>query len=241
MTFANLLNDQFTLVQYGEFALRFLVACACGIAIGSERSRRLKDAGLRTHMIVCAAAALMMIVSKYAFADLINTAGDTLLGTKGADPSRIASQVISGVSFLGAGVIFHNGNSVKGLTTAAGLWATAGIGLTIGSGMYMLGIFATVVIVIIQILLHKLNLVETVSSTELRFYAKNTKDFRHAFQKFLDAKNAEIMESKIKMADDGYANFHITLKMTDDLTLEELSEFLESYGEVKSVSCNIIN
>ena len=79
----------------------------------------------------------MMIVSKYSFVDLVDLLGGTYDGTKGADPSRIASQVVNGISFLGAGVIFKHGSSIRGLTTAAGVWTTAGIGLAIGAPAYL--------------------------------------------------------------------------------------------------------
>ena len=126
----------FSWFQYGEFMIRLIVSCICGACIGYERTKRLKEAGVRTHIIVCCAAALTMLISKYGFADLTTPSGELLYGTHGTDPARLAAQIISGVSFLGAGMIFRNGNSVRGLTTAAGIWATAGIGLAIGAGMY---------------------------------------------------------------------------------------------------------
>ena len=128
---------QFTWQQTLDFFIRILLACICGAAIGFERSRRFKGAGIRTHIIVCCGAALIMIVSKYGFADLTSALGVNFNGTRGADPARVAAQVVSGISFLGAGVIFKNNGVVKGLTTAAGLWVTAGIGLAMGSGMYI--------------------------------------------------------------------------------------------------------
>ena len=137
MTLAAYLNSQFSVLQELDFFIRILAACLCGACIGIERSRRLKEAGIRTHVIVCCAAALLMIVSKYGFADLTSTAGEVFNGTRGADPARVAAQVVSGISFLGAGVIFKHGNTIKGLTTAAGIWATARIGLAIGSGMFV--------------------------------------------------------------------------------------------------------
>ncbi|MCR4692989.1 MAG: MgtC/SapB family protein [Firmicutes bacterium] len=132
------------------FFIRMFLACICGAVIGFERKNRGKGAGIRTHTIVALAAALMMIVSKYGFADLVN-----FPGVRDADPSRIASQVVSGVGFLGAGMIYFNRHLVKGLTTAAGVWATAGVGLAMGAGLYYVGIFATVVVVFCQIFLHK--------------------------------------------------------------------------------------
>lgn len=98
-----------------------------------------------------------MVISKYGFTDMTDALGHTFAGTRGADPARVAAQVVSGISFLGAGVIFKNGNTVKGLTTAAGIWATAAVGLACGSGMYYIAIFVTVLIVIIQLLMHRFN------------------------------------------------------------------------------------
>ncbi len=133
------------------YIFRLLIACICGIAIGFERKERSKEAGIRTHCVVACAAALMMIISKYGFTDLGLFDG---VRAGGADPSRIASQVVSGVGFLGAGMIFVQKNTIKGLTTAAGVWATAGIGMAIGAGMYTVGITCTVIILLAQIILH---------------------------------------------------------------------------------------
>lgn len=128
-----------------EYLLRMVIAALCGGIIGYERSRRRKEAGLRTHIIVAVGSALLMIVSKYGFMDVLEIPGMRV------DAARIASNVITGISFLGAGVIFIREASIKGLTTAAGLWAMAGVGLAIGAGMYGVGIFATVLIMLIQI------------------------------------------------------------------------------------------
>ncbi len=132
--------------------LRLVIAAACGLAIGFERKNRLKEAGMRTHMIVAIGAAMMMIVSKYGFFDLIGVS-DFLR----ADVSRIAAQIVSGIGFLGAGMIFIRNHSVTGLTTAAGVWTTAGIGMAIGAGMYSLGLAGTALILIIQYWMHNCN------------------------------------------------------------------------------------
>lgn len=130
-----------------HFVFRLIVASICGIAIGFERKRRAKEAGIRTHCLVACASALMMILSKYAFDDL---SGEFIK----LDPSRIASGVASGIGFLGAGMIFVYKRTISGLTTAAGIWATAGVGLAIGSGMYVLGLAATFMILMVQYALH---------------------------------------------------------------------------------------
>ena len=110
-------------------AVRLILASCCGLCIGIERTNRLKDAGIRTHLIVCMGAALMMLVSKYGFFDV-----SPLTEFFKADVSRVASSVVSGVGFLGAGIIFERNRSVTGLTTAAGIWTTAGIGMAMGAG-----------------------------------------------------------------------------------------------------------
>ncbi len=133
------------------YMLRIIVASLCGIFIGLERKNRSKEAGVRTHCVVACASALMMIISKYGFADTI--IGEA--GVRGADGARIAAQVVSGIGFLGAGMIFVHKSTVTGLTTAAGIWATSGVGLAIGAGMYVMGIFTTVIIILVQVLLHK--------------------------------------------------------------------------------------
>ena len=114
-------------------AVRLILASCCGLCIGIERTNRLKDAGIRTHLIVCMGAALMMLVSKYGFFDV-----SPLTEFFKADVSRVASSVVSGVGFLGAGIIFERNRSVTGLTTAAGIWTTAGIGMAMGAGMYLI-------------------------------------------------------------------------------------------------------
>lgn len=127
-----------------NWLIRMLVACVCGFAIGFERKSRSKEAGIRTHSIVCMASCIIMIVSKYGFSD-----------TGAVDYERIAAQVVSGIGFLGAGIIFYKHDFLHGLTTAAGVWATAGIGLAIGAGMLFVGLIATTMLVLLQILLHR--------------------------------------------------------------------------------------
>lgn len=125
-----------------EMILRLMVAGVLGAMIGFEREAKLKEAGLRTHFLVALGSALFMIVSKYAFGDILNKHG------MGLDPSRIAAQVVSGVGFLGAGTIIIQRKTVRGLTTAAGIWATSGIGLSVGAGLYWIGCGATVLALI---------------------------------------------------------------------------------------------
>lgn len=125
-----------------DFALRLFVAGAMGVLIGLEREYRAKEAGYRTHFLVALGSALMMIVSQYGFAEVLKT--DLIR----VDPSRIAAQVVSGIGFIGAGTIILQKQIVRGLTTAAGIWATSGIGLAVGAGMYAIGIAATLLVLL---------------------------------------------------------------------------------------------
>ncbi|MGH8152986.1 MAG: MgtC/SapB family protein [Rhodanobacteraceae bacterium] len=130
------------MLSTSEIAIRLVLAAVLGAAIGFDRERHTWAAGLRTHMLVCLGAALAMIVSAYAFSDILKQWPHVVL-----DPSRIAAQVISGIGFLGAGTIMfmHRENVIRGLTTAAGLWTVAAIGLAVGGGMYAAAVVATVI------------------------------------------------------------------------------------------------
>ena len=121
-----------------DFVWRLVLAAIFGTIIGLDREYREKEAGFRTHFLVSLGSALMMIVSQYGFSEILTHDGVLL------DPSRIAAQVVSGIGFIGAGTIIFNHQIVRGLTTAASLWATAGIGLTAGAGMSWLALAATI-------------------------------------------------------------------------------------------------
>ncbi|WP_246696552.1 MgtC/SapB family protein [Methylobacterium planeticum] len=119
---------------------RLALAALLGSIIGLERERLLWAAGLRTHMLVCVGSCLFMLVSAYGFFDIIGHDHVVL------DPSRVAAQVVSGIGFLGAGTILLRGEVVRGLTTAASLWAVAAIGLASGGGLYVPAVAATVIV-----------------------------------------------------------------------------------------------
>ena len=124
----------------GRMLADLLLSVLLGFVIGFERKIRFKEAGIRTHTIVCAGSALMMIISKYAFT--------------GADSARVAAQIVTGVGFLGAGMIVYRRNEVRGLTTAAGVWATAGVGMACGGRLYFVAVGATIIIISAQCLFH---------------------------------------------------------------------------------------
>ncbi|MBO4898433.1 MAG: MgtC/SapB family protein [Clostridia bacterium] len=203
-----------------EYFLRVVIAGACGILIGYERKNRAKEAGIRTHCIVACAAALMMIVSKYGFADL---AGDAM-GTKGVDPARIAAQVVSGVGFLGAGMIFVQKQSIKGLTTAAGMWATAGIGMAIGAGMYIIGIAVALFILVIQTVLHKnMRFLKNPHLKRIVIKNINKKDFQKELSEKLAALDITMEEVNVSYdKEKGTCNYSFTIELAPDVMEDTL-------------------
>lgn len=140
------MNDPWT-IGIDEMMLRLGLAFLLGGLIGFEREQSNRAAGFRTNILVCVGSALIMLLSRYGFAEYV---GHTQL-----DPARLAAQVVSGIGFLGAGVILFNGFSVTGLTTAATLWVVAGIGLAAGAGFYLPAAAATVLVLFTLLVLNK--------------------------------------------------------------------------------------
>ena len=235
-----LFHDQFTWMRILELFLRVVVASFCGAVIGFERSKRFKEAGIRTHVIVCCASALIMVVSKYGFFEVVKAIGNPAVEglTHNTDPARLAAQVVSGISFLGAGVIFKNGNTIKGLTTAAGLWATAGIGLAIGCGgsMYLVGLFTTVLIMVLQIIMHKFKVgSDSMSSHRLTMEVKDHEAFAKELPQLLKEWNARVTETKIKIGEDGSAKYDITMRMADSFEMQDVIDVLSQNSGIRSI------
>ncbi len=130
-----------------EIALRLVTATALAGLVGLDRERQRSAAGLRTHALVGMSSCLLMIASAYGFADVLGTPG------VGLDPSRIAAQIVTGIGFLGAGTIIAHGDSVRGLTTAASIWAVAALGIAVGGGMYRAAILGTALALILLLVL----------------------------------------------------------------------------------------
>jgi putative Mg2+ transporter-C (MgtC) family protein len=126
-------------LEWPHVLLRLSVAAALGGAIGMERELRERQAGLRTHLVVCVGSALFTIVSAYGFHEFLVNGGSVVR----TDPTRIAAQIVSGIGFLGAGAIIRQGLSVRGLTTAATLWLVAAIGMATGAGYYSAALITT--------------------------------------------------------------------------------------------------
>lgn len=212
--FIKLIPDQF------HWLISSILGGLLGLLIGLERSKRLKEAGMGTHFIVGFASALLTCLS------LSFKTGEY------GDGARIAAQIISGIGFLGAGMIFFRRETLHGLTTAAGVWATSAIGMCAGRGLYILAIGATAIVLVIQLILHlrsvrsvnrqRLLLLKFVDdgniSDQIRAYFGVTQFYRYKVTKKEDALHVEAVVRPIK-------NYHA----------EELNQLLVDYPNMFSI------
>lgn len=214
-----------------EFFIRIVLAAILGALVGLERSKRQKEAGVRTHCIIACTSALFMILSKYAFVDLVGVAV-----LRGADPARIAAQVVSGISFLGAGVIFKNGNSIRGLTTAAGMWGTAAVGMAIGAGMYWVGLIEAAVLVGIQIVLHRFPVgADALTTQEIVVEMTDSDELLGRFDALVKSHRGQITESSLTRQN-GILCMEVTAKLDPPITHEEALAFMKANDGVRRVS-----
>ena len=200
--------------------IRMLISCILGIAIGFERNNRAKEAGVRTHCIVACASAMMMIISKYGFEDLLRfeTAADVRL-----DPSRMAQGIVTGVGFIGAGIIYVQRSNIRGLTTAAGLWATSGIGMAIGGGMYVIGISGTMIILAAQLLLHKNSKFMGSHKCKLvKIYGIEKPDFQDKTIEELKAIEVTVNETSVIRHTDGLYDYTFYCEMPGEVSEEKI-------------------
>ncbi|MEC5307773.1 MgtC/SapB family protein [Bacillus thuringiensis] len=214
-----------------DFIIRIGVAGLLGAMIGIEREIRSKEAGLKTHFLVAVGSALIMVVSKYAFSDIVFEEHMSL------DPSRIAAQVVSGVGFLGAGTIIIQKQAVKGLTTAAGLWATAGIGLAIGAGMYVVGIGATILVLI------GLEIVSRIFKVQFLFPQNITVQMfvnkHEAVQKILETlqvKGIPILSYEVEASQQGTETVYKVGMQLKNISSEEKNDFIQHMQTLPEVT-----
>ena len=219
MTFADFMVQS-------EYILRILVACVCGSVIGYERTNRNKEAGIRTHSIVAAGAALIIIVSKYGFYD-----------SEEFDAARVAAQSVSGIGFLGAGNIFMRNRVVSGLTTAAGIWTTGGIGMAIGSGLYYIGIAATFLVILIQVIMHKNTFNRDLERDIVKLKMKEGGDIRKVEEilQGYEEYQTEIIELNYTKAEPPELELSVELILRNDQSLMEFVSLLSKNPEVIAV------
>ena len=205
-----------------DITLRLAVAMLLGGVIGFEREYRAKDAGFRTHFLVALGSALFCIVSQFGF------------GFELKDSSRVAAQVVSGIGFLGAGTIIFQKNVVRGLTTAAGLWVTAAIGLACGTGMYLPAVVTTLMVLIVLEILSAATPLVSTSVVILSFSATSQESVKKAVREIrrncLDIISYELKERKTSQGVIFETN--LSMKVKRDNRNEQLIEYLNEFDDV---------
>lgn len=210
------------IIEELQHLISVMVAVVLGFAIGYERKLRFKEAGIRTHTIVCAGSALIMVVSKYGFGDSAE-----------ADASRVAAQIVSGIGFLGAGIIIYRKHEIHGLTTAAGVWATSGVGMAAGARLYIVAAGATVILIAVQCLFHmNCKLFRTKKYFQIKICFMNGGEecgkVKELFQ--TDRFNRLVIERKGKET-----LYHATLNTDEEYSSAQLQEIMAENPFIKSI------
>lgn len=212
-----------------ELILRMLIASVCGAIIGFERNRHHKEAGMRTHIFVALGACVFAICSKYAFTDMMGMKGVNV------DIARIASNLVTGCCFLGAGVIFIRNKAVTGLTTAAGVWVVAGIGLCFGTGMYIVGSGALLIDIIVQYVLHGVfSRVEGVTTRHIGFVLNNKDEVLEDFVEELKKIDSHLEIVGITHKESNYEIVTLNLRMSANAKKIDIIDFMKKYPFVLS-------
>lgn len=211
------------------FAFQVFLAGICGAALGLERKSRLKEAGLRTHVIVAIASAVMMIISKHGFYDVISN-GIRL------DPSRIGAGVVTAVSFLGAGMIFMRRETIIGLTTAAGLWATVGVGMAAGSGLLFLAVYATLAVLLLQVLTHRYSRLDrTDIEQRLIITVASGKQGVTLIESLLTDQKIEILSLKASKLKAGTTEIEVLVKCPEGYDPARLFDLLDMNSNIVAI------
>ena len=207
---------------YMELMVRLTLAMVLGGAIGIEREYRAKEAGFRTHFLVALGSALFCVVSQYGF------------GVDLKDSSRVAAQVVSGIGFLGAGTIIFQKNVVRGLTTAAGLWVTAAIGLACGTGMFLAATISTVFIILGLEVLHAF-IPQIGTYTIVLTFSSTSKERIKEIVDQIKRDSVELFSYELKLrrnAQGEYYNAHIEIKVKRDNYNEVLMNRMSDFDDV---------
>lgn len=213
-----------------DYLIRVLAAALCGLVIGYEREARLKLAGIRTHTIIAMAAALMVVVSKYGFFDVIAVDGVSV------DASRIAASVVSGIGFLGAGIILNHKNSISGLTTSAGTWATLGIGMAVGAGMWVLGIGSTVMLLVIQFLFHRnLRIFNSNNAGKILLHMRKGDDTQERIISALTKLDIQVISTHMNIYDSYSIEVSLNVIFPKGFSAENTMTLMANYPEIASI------
>ena len=221
------------MLEWNEILIRLFLAAFFGALVGLERERKDWTAGMRTHMMVCVGSSLIMLVSSFGFSDVLGRDNISL------DPSRVAAQVISGIGFIGAGtILFLKQGTIRGLTTASGLWTVAAIGLATGGGMYFAAAAATILAIIILWALQPIErkLTQGFKVKTLRILIDHDTDLSELFKK-LEVKGVTFTSFLFHKNEDGF-NLQLKIEETNVSKLTELISELQKEKTVKEIFWN---
>ena len=217
-------------LEQGDYLLRVLVAGLCGLIIGYERESRLKMAGIRTHTIIAMAAALMVVISKYGFFDVTGREGVSV------DASRVAASVVTGIGFLGAGIILNRKTSISGVTTSAGIWATLGIGMSIGAGMWVLGIGSTAMLLVIQYLFHhNWRIFNASNAGRIHLHIRKGENTRERMIDVLTGMNIQVIDTHMSIDENGRIEATLNVLFPKDFETETILTLMANYPEITSI------
>lgn len=207
---------------YMELTIRLTLALLLGGAIGIEREYRAKEAGFRTHFLVALGSALFCLVSQFGF------------GVDLKDSSRVAAQVVSGIGFLGAGTIIFQKNVVRGLTTAAGLWVTAAIGLACGTGMYLAAVLTTAMVLLgLEVLNYWIPQLGT-STIELSFSAPSRESVKEFITRIkqdgMEVHSYELKERRLSKEE--FLEASIEIRAKRDFHTLEILDYMNVFSDV---------
>lgn len=219
------------MLSTNEIIIRLALASLFGALIGLERERKHWAAGLRTHMMVCVGACLIMMVSAFGFSDILGTPNVTL------DPSRIAAQVVSGIGFIGAGtILLLKQGTIKGLTTASGLWTVAAIGLATGGGMYFAAIATTVIAIIILWALKPLEMMYLKKNKQkvLKITTQTESSNNEIFKKILTNSAIKIQNFSFEKNEDEWV-YQLEFENENTVILDDIINEIKQLSSVKSI------
>ena len=217
------------LIQQLEWMARILLAGLCGGLIGYERESRKKTAGLRTHVIVAVSSALMIVLSKYGFQDVV---GQYVR----VDPT------VAAIGFLGSGVIFSRNKNVSGITTSAGIWATVGVGMAVGAGLYVIGICTSAIVILVEIFLGRQgklsHIIKDIYEIEVEyaFTSGEMGEVSAALQKELEETyQCRILKFRTRKKG-GTIHLDLLVRTAQGKELYRLAGFAEQYPEIKKIT-----
>ncbi|KRL44147.1 MgtC/SapB family protein [Lacticaseibacillus manihotivorans] len=212
-----------------EIIGRLLLAIVVSAVIGYDREHKNRPAGMKTHVLVCLGACIMALVQKEIGFDALNTALQypKLTGVMRADDARLIAQVVSGIGFLGAGTIMVQHRTVRGLTTAASLWAVAGLGLAIGMGDYEIAVASAVAVILVLVFLKRIVHVKAMKRIEIQYHHRvETKQF---IQDYFETHHIEVNDVNFRVTQDDHQAIYVNIyeiSLPKDLNLPEIIEDL---------------